>query len=60
MGKMIRKVFAGDIWRIGEHESWFSHMAHEGWHLRKIGTLFAYFEQHEPNEIRYRIETSSQ
>jgi len=34
-------------------------MANEGWHLRKIGTLFAYFEQREPKEIKYRIETSS-
>lgn len=59
MSKTIRKMLMGDIWRIGEHESWFSDMSKEGWHLKKIGALFVYFEQGQPKDTHYRIDTSS-
>ncbi|WP_342514427.1 DUF2812 domain-containing protein [Sporosarcina sp. FSL K6-1522] len=48
-----------DSWRLGEHESWFSDMAREGWNLQKIGVFFACFEQGECKETRYRIDTTS-
>lgn len=56
MTKIVHKMLLGDLWRIGEYESWFSDMAREGLHLKKTGYLFAYFEKGEPEDIRYRIE----
>ena len=41
-------MLLGDLWRIGEYESWFSDMASEGLHLKKVGYLFAHFEKREP------------
>ncbi len=57
--KKVRKMVLENVWRIEEHESWFADMAKEGLHLQKIGRLFAYFEQGEPKDVRYRIDTSS-
>ena len=58
MTRTVRKMLLGDLWRIGEYESWFSDMAGEGYHLRKIGYLFAHFEKGDSENIRYRIDTS--
>ena len=58
MGKRKRKILV-DNWRLGEHESWFSDMAQEGWHLQKVGVFFACFEQGECKAMRYRIDTTS-
>ncbi|QUW23530.1 DUF2812 domain-containing protein [Sporosarcina sp. Marseille-Q4063] len=58
MAKKVRKLL-GELWQIGEHESWFSDMASEGLHLKKIGRLFAHFEKGGPKDVRYRIDTST-
>ena len=58
MRKVKWKIMV-DNWRIGENESWFSDMAKEGWHLRKVGAFFAHFERGEPQDTQYRIDTSS-
>lgn len=55
----IRKLRLGDYWRIGEHESWFTDMAAQGLHLKKLGLVFARFVKAEPKEMRYRIAVSS-
>lgn len=55
MGK-IRRINPMSYWLIGEHESWFSHMASKGYHLVKINQLFSTFEKREPAHIKYRIE----
>ena len=59
MAKKVRKLLVVDRWHIGEHESWFSDMASDGFHLKKIGWLFAHFEKGDPKEMRYRIDTST-
>ncbi|MTI56633.1 DUF2812 domain-containing protein [Geosporobacter ferrireducens] len=59
MNKIIRKLRPSDYWRIGEHESWFTDMAAEGLHLKKMGTHFAQFVKGEPKKMRYRIDVSS-
>ncbi|WP_203248577.1 DUF2812 domain-containing protein [Sporosarcina beigongshangi] len=59
MHKKVRKMVLENVWRIEEHESWFADMAKEGWHLQKVGRLFVYFEQGEPKDVRYRVDTSS-
>lgn len=56
MSKIVRKLRPDDYWRIGEHESWFSDMALEGLHLKKIGNRIATFEKGEPKKTRYRID----
>lgn len=53
---MVRKFRPDDYWRIGEHESWFSDMALEGLHLKKIGKRIAKFEKGESKKTRYRID----
>lgn len=58
MTKTTRRLLTGDLWRISEHESWFTHMAKEGLHLKKVGKLFAHFAKGEAKDTRYRIETS--
>lgn len=58
MGKIVRKLRPNDYWRIGEHESWFTDMAAEGIHLKKMGSRFAKFVQGEPKKMRYRIDVS--
>ena len=58
MNKIIRKLRPSDYWRIGEHESWFSDLANEGLHLKKMGLKFAQFVKSEPKEMRYRIDVS--
>ena len=58
MRKVKRKMM-GNIWDFGEHESLFSDMAKEGWHLKKIGVFFALFEEGESKDTQYRIDTSS-
>ena len=59
MAKKVRKLLVDQRWHIGEHESWFSDMAQEGFHLKKVGWLFAHFEKGNPKDVRYRIDTSS-
>ncbi|MFJ7936581.1 DUF2812 domain-containing protein [Sporosarcina sp. NPDC096371] len=58
MRKIKRKIMV-DNWSLGEHESWFSDMAKEGWHLKTFGALFVHFERGEPEDTQYRIDTSS-
>lgn len=59
MNKHVYKLRPSDYWKIGEHESWFSDMAAEGLHLKKIGVLFAKFAKGEPKDMNYRIEITS-
>ena len=58
MAKMVRKFLIGDLWRIGEHENWFSHMASEGYHLKKVGKLLVHFKKGDTKDTRYRIEAA--
>lgn len=59
MSKTIRKLRPSDYWHIGKHESWFSDMANEGLHLKRMGLHFAQFNKSEPKKMRYRIDVSS-
>lgn len=56
MGKIVRKLRPSNYWCIGEHECWFSAMANEGLHLKKIGTIFAHFVKGKPEQMKYRID----
>lgn len=59
MLKTIYRLKPGGSWRIGELESWLSHMSEKGWHLKCIGGKFAKFTKGEPKKIKYRVEVSS-
>jgi hypothetical protein len=59
MNRIVRKLRPGDYWRIGEHESWFTDLAAQGLHLKKMGLHFAQFVPGESKQTRYRIEVSS-
>lgn len=54
--KVVLKLRPSNYWRIGEHESWFTDMAKEGLHLRKVGSIFVHFIKEKPKETRYRID----
>ncbi|MDQ0230165.1 DUF2812 domain-containing protein [Metabacillus malikii] len=58
MTRTVLKLRPRDYWRIGEHESWFSDMAANGLHLKKMGIHFAKFAKAEPKKMRYRIDVS--
>lgn len=58
MNKTVHKIRPSDYWRIGEHESWFSDMAAEGYHLKKMKLHLAQFVKGEPKKMRYRIDVS--
>lgn len=58
MRKKIRKIRPTNYWRIGEHESWFTDMAAEGYYLEKMGTHFAHFKKGKPANMAYRIEVT--
>ncbi|MCL2046140.1 MAG: DUF2812 domain-containing protein [Oscillospiraceae bacterium] len=45
-----------EAWQLGEHESWFTHMSAEGWHLDDIVGDKAYFTQGEPMQYTYRVD----
>ena len=47
-----------DRWRIGESESWFSHMSAQGLHLNELNLEYAYFTKGEPEQYRYRFDYS--
>lgn len=59
MLKTIYRLKPGGSWRIGELESWLSHMSEKGWHLKGIGVRFAKFSKGEPQKIKYRVEIAS-
>lgn len=54
--RTVRRFMQDDIWNIGRNESWFSGMAEKGFHLRRIGRTFAFFEKGEPTKTNYRID----
>ncbi|MEH7179679.1 DUF2812 domain-containing protein [Neobacillus vireti] len=58
MNKTVHKLRPSDYWRIGKHESWFTDMAANGLHLKKMGIHFAKFTKGTPEKMRYRIEVS--
>lgn len=58
MNKVKHKLRPSDFWCIGEHESWFSDMAQEGLHLKKVGIYFVKFTIGEPKQMKYRIDLS--
>ncbi len=57
--KKVFKFRVFDFWQIGELESWFSDMAKKGLILNKVG-LFVIFIKSEPQDIKYRIDISSE
>lgn len=59
MFKTIHRLKPGGSWRIGELESWLSHMSEKGWHLKGIDGRLAKFTKGEPKKIKYRVEVSS-
>ncbi|SRR5690606_19305340 len=58
MSKIVWKIRPSDYWRIGEHESWFTDMAAQGLHLKKMGRIFAHFVKSEPKKMKYRIDVT--
>ncbi len=56
MGKLVKRVMLDDMYAIGRNESWFSDMAKKGFHLKKFGRIFIYFEKGESKETKYRID----
>jgi|SRR5665648_52685 len=56
MGKLVKRLMLDNIYAIGRNESWFSDMAKNGLHLKKIGCFFIYFEKGKPKETNYRID----
>ncbi|OEH91761.1 DUF2812 domain-containing protein [Bacillus solimangrovi] len=56
MNQTVRKLRFLEYWRIGEQESWFTDMAAEGLHLKKVGPFFAHFDKGEPKQMKYRLE----
>ena len=60
MSKTVRKFLLNDMWNIGKNESWFSHMASKGLHLKKIGPLFITFEKGEPTKTKYRMDVMNE
>ncbi|WNF36810.1 DUF2812 domain-containing protein [Bacillaceae bacterium IKA-2] len=58
MNKTTNMLRPTDFWRIGEHESWFSDMAQEGLHLKKVGLQFVKFTKGKPKMMKYRIDVS--
>ncbi len=60
MSKTVRKFLVNDMWNIGKNESWFSHMASNGLHLKKIGPLYITFEKGEPTKTKYRMDVMNE
>jgi len=58
VNKVKNMLRPNDFWRIGEHESWFSDMAQEGLHLKKVGLQFVKFTKGKPKRMKYRIDVS--
>ncbi|HEY5585232.1 MAG TPA: DUF2812 domain-containing protein [Ruminiclostridium sp.] len=58
MNKVKSMLRPSDFWNIGEHESWFSDMAQEGLHLKKVGFQFVKFTKGKPKQMKYRIDVS--
>ncbi|WLR42403.1 DUF2812 domain-containing protein [Bacillus carboniphilus] len=57
MKKKIKRKFRSlNQWHVEEYESWLTDMAKQGWKLIKINSLWATFEQCEPETINYRID----
>lgn len=56
MAKTLRKIWWFDSFQIEAAQAWLEDMAVGGWHLRKLGLIFAYFQEGEPREVRYRCE----
>ncbi|MGE4284169.1 MAG: DUF2812 domain-containing protein [Clostridia bacterium] len=56
MGKLVKRLMLDDSFAIGRNESWFSDMAKEGLHLKKIGRIFIYFEKGQSKNTKYRID----
>ncbi|MER2106930.1 MAG: DUF2812 domain-containing protein [Solibacillus sp.] len=52
------KLRPNDYWNLAGHESWYMHMAEQGWHLKKVGLLFTHFEEAPKEVVKYRIEVS--
>ncbi len=53
---MAYRIRPSDVYRIGEHESWFTDMAKNGLHLEKMGVGLAHFRKGTPKAMRYRID----
>lgn len=58
VNKVKNMLRPSDFWRIGEHESLFSDMAQEGFHLKKVGIIFFKFTIGKPKQMKYRIDLS--
>ena len=56
MREIIRKFVFRDLLYFKEYENYFYHMSKKGLHLKKIGKIFAYFEEGDNKEINYRID----
>ncbi|EGW40244.1 DUF2812 domain-containing protein [Desulfosporosinus sp. OT] len=59
MGMIVRRLMLDDIYAIGRNESWLSDMAKKGFHLKRIGRIFIYFEKGVSKETKYRIDIMS-
>lgn len=56
MGKLKRRFLFGDLYNIQAYEEYFAEMSREGLHLEKLGFIFAYFKEGDPEDLNYRID----
>lgn len=56
MYKLVRRLLFGELYNINEYEGYFSEMSAMGFHIKKIGKFFLYFEEGEPKYLKYRID----
>ncbi len=56
MEKLTRRFLFGDFYNIEAYEEYFAEMSRKGLHLEKVGRIFGYFRQGEPEHLNYRID----
>ena len=53
---IIRRFTFRELLYFKEYENYLYHMSKKGFHLKKIGKIFAYFEEGDNKEINYRVD----
>lgn len=56
MDKLTRRFLFGDLYNMESYEEYFAEMSRTGLHLEKVGSVFAYFKEGEPEQLNYRID----
>ncbi len=60
MSKLVRKMLLDEMIDIKRHEGYLAYMSAKGYHIKKYGKVFVYFEEGEPKNLQYRVILSSQ